>query len=121
MLEISDPDFLARQALAFGATLNARLRGMRIGVVGCGGTGSAAAMLLARLGVGQLALFDEDIVEVTNLTTRLHGARRADADAMRPKVEVVAREISELGIGTRARRSRARSPPRSSSGAPCRL
>ena len=57
-------------------------------------------MLLARLGVGQLALFDEDIVEVTNLN-RLHGARRADADAMRPKVEVVAREISELGIGTR--------------------
>ena len=100
MLEISDSDFLARQALAFGATLNARLRGMRIGVVGCGGTGSAAAMLLARLGVGQLALFDEDIVEVTNLN-RLHGARRADADAMRPKVEVVAREISELGIGTR--------------------
>ena len=51
-------------------------------------------------GVGQLVLFDEDIVEVTNLN-RLHGARRADADAMRPKVEVVAREITELGIGAR--------------------
>ena len=98
--ETSDPDFLARQALAFGPSLNARLRGMRIGVVGCGGTGSAAAMLLARLGVGQLVLFDEDIVEVTNLN-RLHGARRADADAMRAKVEVVAREITELGIGAR--------------------
>ena len=99
-LETSDPDFLARQALAFGSSLNARLRGMRIGIVGCGGTGSAAAMLLARLGVGQLALLDEDIVEVTNLN-RLHGARRADADAMRPKVEVVAREITELGLGVR--------------------
>ena len=97
----ADIDFLARQALAFGPALNARLRTMRIGVVGCGGTGSAVAMLLARLGVGQLALFDADIVEVTNLN-RLHGARRADADAMRPKVDVVACEIAKLGLGVRA-------------------
>ena len=97
----ADIDFLARQALVFGPSLNARLRAMRIGVVGCGGTGSATAMLLARLGVGQLALFDDDIVDVTNLN-RLHGARRADADAMRPKVEVLARELAELGLGVRA-------------------
>ena len=96
----ADADFLARQALAFGASLNARLREMRIGIVGCGGTGSAIAMLLARLGVDQLALFDDDIVDVTNLN-RLHGARREDADAMRPKVEVVAREITGLGLGVR--------------------
>ena len=97
----ADIDFLARQALAFGAPQNARLRAMRIGVVGCGGTGSATAMLLARLGVGQLALFDDDIVDVTNLN-RLHTACRADADAMLPKVEVVAREIARLGLGARA-------------------
>ena len=97
----ADADFLARQALAFGPSLNARLRAMRVGVVGCGGTGSATAMLLARLGVGQLALFDDDIVDVTNLN-RLHGARREDADAMRPKVEVIAREIAGLGLGVRA-------------------
>ncbi len=97
---VQELDAFARQALAFGPEMNLRLRSMRIGVVGCGGTGSATAMLLARLGVGQLVLFDDDIVEVTNLN-RLHGARRADADAMRPKVEVVAREITELGLGTR--------------------
>ena len=96
----SNPEHLARQALAFGPSLNAWLRAMRIGIAGCGGTGSATAMLLARIGVGQLALFDEDLVDVTNLN-RLHGSRRADADAMRPTVEVVAREITELGIGTR--------------------
>ncbi len=96
----ANTDFLARQALAFGDSLNARLRAMRVGVVGCGGTGSATAMLLARLGVGQLALFDDDIVDVTNLN-RLHGAHRADGDAMRPKVEVVAREIAKLGLGVR--------------------
>ena len=93
-------DFLARQDLAFGPKLGADLRRLRVGVVGCGATGSATAMLLARLGVGQLALFDDDIVDVTNLN-RLHGARRADADAMRPKVDVLTREITELGLGVR--------------------
>jgi molybdopterin/thiamine biosynthesis adenylyltransferase len=95
-----DLDAFTRQALAFGPEVNARLRTLRVGIVGCGGTGSATAMLLARLGVGQLVLFDDDIVDVTNLN-RLHGARRADADAMRSKVEVVAREVAELGIGVR--------------------
>lgn len=94
------PAAFHRQALAFGTALNQDLRRLRIGIVGCGGTGSAVAMLLARLGVGQIALFDNDIVDQTNLN-RLHGARQADADAMRPKVEVVARAITELGLGVR--------------------
>lgn len=89
-----------RQALAFGQALNQDLRKLRIGIVGCGGTGSAVAMLLARLGVGQVVLFDNDIVDHTNLN-RLHGARQADADAMWPKVEVVSREITKLGLGVR--------------------
>ena len=89
---------LQRQALAFGEALNQDLSMLRIGIVGCGGTGSAVAMLLARLKVGHIALFDRDIVEDSNLN-RLHGARRADADAMKPKVEVVARSITELGLG----------------------
>jgi len=89
-----------RQALAFGKTLNQHLAQLRVGVVGCGGTGSAVAMLLPRLGIGNVLLIDNDIVDVTNLN-RLHGARQADADAMRPKVEAVARTITELGLGTR--------------------
>jgi len=91
----------ARQALAFGETTNAQLRKLRVGVVGCGGTGSATALLLARLGVGQIVLFDDDIVESTNLN-RLHGARQSDADAMRAKVDVLAREISGMALGCRA-------------------
>ncbi|KYO54148.1 ThiF family adenylyltransferase [Tistrella mobilis] len=89
-----------RQALAFGAALNQDLRKLRVGIVGCGGTGSAVAMLLARLGVGQVLLIDNDIIDQTNLN-RLHGAHQADADAMRPKVDVVARAITELGLGVR--------------------
>ncbi|SKA41284.1 JAB domain-containing protein [Enhydrobacter aerosaccus] len=89
-----------RQALAFGKALNEDLSRLRVGVVGCGGTGSAVAMLLPRVGIGHVGLIDNDIVDVTNLN-RLHGARQADADAMAPKVQVVARAIAELGLGTR--------------------
>jgi molybdopterin/thiamine biosynthesis adenylyltransferase len=97
---LAKSEAFARQALAFGEAVNSALRSLRVGVVGCGGTGSPTAILLARLGVGQLVLFDDDIVESTNLN-RLHGARQADADAMRPKVEVLAREITEMGLGVR--------------------
>ena len=89
-----------RQALALGKALNDDLQRLRVSVVGCGGTGSAVAMLLARLGVGQIALIDNDIVDRTNLN-RLHSAHQADADAMRPKVDVLANSISEMGIGVR--------------------
>ena len=95
-----DDEVLTRQALVFGPNLNADLKQMRVGIVGCGGTGSATAMLLARLGVGAIALFDDDIVEASNLN-RLHGAKRSDADAMRPKAEVLAREIADLALGIR--------------------
>lgn len=97
---MSGDEHLSRQALVFGEQLNSALRSMKIGVVGCGGTGSAIAMLLARLGVGYMALFDEDIVEVTNLN-RLHGAKRSDVDAMRSKVDVVAREIGDAALGVK--------------------
>lgn len=93
-------EHLSRQALASGNQLNAVLRSLKIGIVGCGGTGSAVAMLLSRLGVGYLALFDEDTVELTNLN-RLHGAKRSDVDAMRFKVDVVAREIADAALGVK--------------------
>jgi len=70
-----------------------------VAVVGCGGTGSAVVLLLARLGVGHILLIDDDVVELTNLN-RIHGSRRSDAAAKRPKIEVIAREIAaaELGV-----------------------
>jgi len=91
---------MARQTLAFGPEVTARLRQLKVAVIGCGGTGSATATMLARLGVGQLLLVDDDIVEKSNLN-RLHGAKRTDADAMRPKVEVIAREVHEFGLDVR--------------------
>lgn len=91
---------LDRQLRMFGAETVDMLRGLRVAVVGCGGTGSAVAMFLARLGVGGLVLIDEDVVEASNLN-RLHGATRSDADAMRLKVDVAAGAIAAMGLGVR--------------------
>lgn len=91
---------LDRQIRMFGPEANALLRNLRVAVVGCGGTGSAVAMLLARLGVGGLVLLDEDIIEASNLN-RLHGSTQMDADAMRAKVDVVAASITSMGLGVR--------------------
>lgn len=94
------PAAFHRQTLALGRAFNHDLAALRIGIVGCGGTGSATAMVLARLGAGQLVLIDNDIVDRTNLN-RLHGARQSDADAMGVKVRVIADTIAELGLGVR--------------------
>lgn len=93
---------LHRQELALGPKFNDTLSDLRIGIVGCGATGSAAAMLLARLGVGSIVLFDADIVDVTNLH-RLHGATQSDADAGRKKAEVLRDAIAALGLGCKLR------------------
>ena len=94
-----EDQFLARQAALFGQGFNPVVRGLRVGVVGGGGTGSAVAMLLARLGVGFLGLMDKDTIDVTNLN-RVHGSRTADVDAGLAKVDILAREIRAAGLGT---------------------
>ncbi len=96
------PTAFQRQALAFGEALNQDLSMLRVGVIGCGGTGSAIAMLLPKMGIRNIALFDKDIVEDTNLN-RLHGARQPDADTMTPKVKAVERSLLELGLGVQVR------------------
>jgi molybdopterin/thiamine biosynthesis adenylyltransferase len=88
-----------RQALAFGDPLNQTLRQLRITVVGVGGTGSAVAVLLARLGVGYLNLVDPDTVEESNLN-RVHGATLNDAKVGRKKVDVLAEHVTSIGLGT---------------------
>ncbi len=89
---------LDRQALAFGDEVNTRLRQLTVGVVGCGGTGSAVVHLLNRLGVGQLVVIDNDEVEVSNLN-RLHGATMEDARKKAAKVHVVSDEVVRTGLG----------------------
>ncbi|MFY9329944.1 MAG: ThiF family adenylyltransferase [Georgfuchsia sp.] len=86
-----------RHVRAFGAESVQDLAQLRIGIVGCGGTGSAIASLVARLAPTRLVLFDDDIVDHSNLN-RLHFSKRSDAIQGRYKVDVVAEAIAEIGL-----------------------
>ena len=94
--------FFERQALALGPAFNGDLSQLRIGIVGCGGTGSAVAMLLPRLGIKWLALFDQDTVDETNLN-RLHFSTRSDAETSTDKIVAVKRGIELMDLGTEVR------------------
>ncbi len=83
-----------RQVLAFGAEGQAIIQRLRIGIVGLGGTGSIVAEQLARMGVGDLTLVDDDLLEETNLS-RVFGAKRSSVG--RRKVEVAKEHVASLG------------------------
>ena len=91
------PVELYRQARAFGARTTQDLAHLRIAIVGCGGTGSAVAILLARSGVSRFLLIDSDRVDITNLN-RLHFSTRSDAITGRFKVDVVGDGIAQIGL-----------------------
>ena len=93
------PTAARRVSQTFGSGTYALLRSLRIGVVGCSGTGSIVAELLARSCVGELVLIDGDVVEQKNLN-RILNSRAADADQRTPKVDVLAMAIRDFGLGT---------------------
>jgi molybdopterin/thiamine biosynthesis adenylyltransferase len=87
-----------RQVRAFGAEGQRVLRRLRAGIVGGGGTGSAVAELLIRLGVGEIVMVDDDEVTDTNLT-RIHGSVMADVG--RAKTELAEAQADAIGLGSR--------------------
>lgn len=86
-----------RQVRAFGSGIQQILRNLRVGIVGAGGTGSAIAEQLIRLGVGRLSLFDEQCLEPSN-TTRVYGS--ALEDAGQHKVEIIRSHSNHIGLAT---------------------
>ena len=91
------PRWSSRHAQALGSRTTALLGRLRVGVVGCSGTGSFVIEQLARLGVGQLVLVDPDEIDEVNLN-RIIWATRADAG--RAKVDVAADHIARMDLGT---------------------
>ncbi len=63
-----------------------------VGVAGCGGLGSNAAMLLVRAGVGHLVLVDFDRVELSNLNRQFF----FQSDLGKPKVIALAEHLREI-------------------------
>jgi hypothetical protein len=82
-----------RSVRAFGGAVQQALGQLRVGIVGCGGTGSAVAEQLVRLGVRRLSLFDPDRLSDSNVT-RVYGSTAADVGNF--KVETLSSHLSEI-------------------------
>ncbi len=83
----------------FGKGTINRLRAMKVGVVGCSGTGSVVIELLARNCVGQLVIVDNDVLEEKNLNRIVNGSM-ADARRRKSKVETISEAVERTGLGT---------------------
>lgn len=94
------PEFVRRQAQAFGEGTTRLLQRLNVAVVGCSGTGSPLIEQLVRLGVGRLVIVDPDKVEEKNLN-RISFTTIDDAKRERLKVEVIKEAIELIGLGTK--------------------
>jgi molybdopterin/thiamine biosynthesis adenylyltransferase len=97
----SDPveEAAQRTAQLFGDATYRHLKRLRIGVVGCSGTGSPVLEQLCRYTVGQIVCVDDDRVERKNINRILH-ATIADAKARRQKVIVLKEALDKIGLDT---------------------
>ncbi|MBS1489671.1 MAG: ThiF family adenylyltransferase [Bacteroidetes bacterium] len=90
-------EFALRTIQAFGEGTYRQLKKLRIGVVGCSGTGSPVIEQLVRLGVGELVLVDPDPIELKNLN-RILNSRKTDVG--KDKVDVLAAAMEAIDLGT---------------------
>jgi hypothetical protein len=91
-----------RVAQAFGEGTYGFLKKLKIGIIGCSGTGSPVIEQLVRLGIGEIVLVDPDLVELKNLN-RILNSKKDDVDKMRLKVDVIKEAILAMGLGTKVK------------------
>lgn len=82
-----------RTAMLIGEGGLARLRAARVAVFGLGGVGSFAAEALARAGVGNLLLVDDDVIAPSNLNRQLLALR---STLGQPKVSAAQARILDI-------------------------
>jgi len=84
------PAIFDRSVRAFGPAIQGTLGDLRVAVIGCGGTGSAMAEQLVRLGVRHITLFDSDTLTESNVT-RVFGSTLVDVG--RPKIDILRKHL----------------------------
>ena len=84
--------------MLLGADAMARLRRCHVIVFGLGGVGSYAAECLARSGVGELTLVDQDTISVTNINRQLYALSSTVGEY---KAEAAARRCRDINPGLR--------------------
>ena len=82
-----------RAEMLLGAEAMEKLRRSHVAVFGLGGVGSWCAEALARSGVGELTLIDQDSASVSNINRQLCAL---DSTVGRPKTEIMAQRIKDI-------------------------
>lgn len=98
---VVDLDRYDRQVRIFGVKGQQMIANTAVAIIGAGGTGSVLGVQLVYLGVTQLALFDDEKVEASNLN-RLLGA--GSRDIGRYKVDVLAETILRITPNTEVKK-----------------
>jgi len=93
-----------RNVRALGPIIQHTLGDLKVGIVGCGGTGSVVAEQLVRLGVRRLSLIDPDDLSESNLT-RVYGSTQKDVG--RAKAVVLAQHLTAISADTQCDITRA--------------
>lgn len=93
-------DQYSRTRLLLGADGLNRLRNARVAIFGLGGVGGYAVEALARSGVGQLDLIDDDVINLTNLNRQVLALRSTIG---MPKVEAAKKRILDIDPSIRVR------------------
>jgi len=92
---IAEPDFYARQIRLpeVGTEGQAKLKAAKVLIVGAGGLGSPAALMLAAAGVGTIGIAEFDRLEASNLHRQI---LYAAADIGQPKAAMAAKRLTAL-------------------------
>ena len=94
------PKFAERLTQTFGKGTFSTLKNLKVGVVGCSGTGSIMIELLTRNCIGELVIVDPDIIEEKNLN-RIINSTMDDASEKLSKVDVLEKAIKKINLGTK--------------------
>lgn len=97
---VAIPSFVTSHAQIFDDGTIQRLRRLSVAVIGASGTGSPVIEQLVRLGVGEIVIVDDDLMEDRNVN-RILNSTMQDVAQNRAKVAVLADAIERTGLGTR--------------------
>lgn len=95
MTNLTTSSLVDRQVRALGASAQTQLESMEIGIVGLGGTGSAVAEQLVRMGIKKLQIVDHDKFEPSNWS-RFYGSTWKDTLKTNYKVDIINSHLKEI-------------------------
>lgn len=84
---------LCRAEMLLGAQAMNKLAASRVAVFGIGGVGSYCAEALARMGIGNITIVDDDVVAPSNLNRQLYALQ---STVGQPKVDIAAARINDI-------------------------